>query len=126
MDPIIMKNLVINSRSDLREAFSHSIGNMKMKIAISTLVILTLSANLFASDVVILECGEYNFTPGINIRAVSTSLKIMPPYLALGSSSAVAIAKLVDTGFTFQHSDIGGAPFFQNDSTVHTYTMIRN
>jgi hypothetical protein len=125
----IMNNFVTNSGSDfagLSAALSHPIASMKMKIAISTLAFLMLSTNLFATDVVILECGEYNFTPGINIRGVGTSLKADPPFLALGSPAAVAITKLLDLGFKIQDSGPSAAPFFQTDNVIHNYTLIRN
>ena len=67
-----------------------------MKIAMSTIAVLTLSTNAFASNVVILECGEFNLgaIPGINIRAVSTNLNPPPPFLNLGSSCSIAIVNL--------------------------------
>ena len=114
-----------NNVTHSSDVFSHLTGSMKMKIAMSTIAILTLSTNVFASDVVVLECGEFNFNPGINIKVVSTSLGTTPPYLAEGSSCAVAIANLLGRGFKIQDSSVSTAQFFAADNTVHNYTLIK-
>ena len=91
-----------------------------------TLAILTLSTNVFASDFVILECGEYNLGPGINIVEVNTSLKTVPPYLTQGSPCAVAIANLLGRGFKIQDSSVISRQFFAADNVMHTYNLVSN
>ena len=116
---------LIKQITDIREALLGLIRHIKSKVAISTIAILTVSTNVFASDVVILECGEFNFGPGINIRAANTSLRTVPPYLADGSPCAVAIANLLGKGFKIQDSSITNAPTFQANDVIHTYNLIK-
>lgn len=89
------------------------------------MALLVLSTNTFAADVVILECGEFNFGPGINIRAVNTSLKVIPSYLTEGASCSVAIANLLSKGFKIQFSDISTAQFSQADNVIHNFHLVQ-
>jgi hypothetical protein len=87
---------------------------------------LLLGTNVFAADVVVLECGEYNFGPGISIVAVDTSLKTIPQSLAVGSSCAVAITNLLTKGFKIQDIAVSTAQFFAADNVIHSYTLTSN
>ena len=121
---------LIKHITDMSEALFRLMRNMKMKIAISSIAILTLSTNVFASSdvaVVILECGEYNFSPGINILQGNSSVrKPLPPYLSAGSNCAVAIANLSNIGFKIQDSGVSAAQLFKASNVIHSYTLTTN
>ena len=95
-----------------------------MKKQLSALAAFVLSTNVFASNAVILECGEYNFTPGINITNVSSTLQGNPAWLVPGASCSNAIAMLLAKDFKIENTSTTLAQFFAQDNTVHSYTLI--
>jgi hypothetical protein len=117
---------------------------MKILNLICLTLLMTVSAEVYARDAVLIECGQTNGTapqnnmnptgdvtnPGFTIINFSSSLVPQPDYLKWGASCAVAISKLLTAKFKIQESgSIGRTPLRESTGVlsideVHQYVIL--
>ena len=96
-----------------------------MNIIAAAIAALGPFATAVAAEAVVLECGEYNFTLGIKVRAISSTLA-PTPVLAEGAPCAAAVAFLIGKGFKLAAAFDSIAPFYQYSSVLRSYTFVSN